>query len=127
MRNGIGCIEAPALLQHEGITRPFYSGGDWTAGLDGLPYSVGYADCKTAFGPCHKVTSSRPWFGPAYNNTVGTGGQEFFQDEDGETWIVFHGWKRGHAGYGSHGRRAVSFYPLSAMPALKAPASAVLI
>jgi len=55
---GIGCIEAPAMYVHGGNSTGtggesplrakhtlFYSGGDWTAGLDGLPYSVGYASC----------------------------------------------------------------------------------
>ena len=43
------------------------------------------------------VSAFRPWFGPGYNDTVGAGGQEFFQDGTGKTWIVFHGWKRGQA------------------------------
>jgi hypothetical protein len=57
-RNGVGCIEAPALLQTGGKTRLFYSGGDWTAGIDGVPYSIGYADCDTPMGPCRKVRGS---------------------------------------------------------------------
>lgn len=165
-RNGVGCIEAPALLQHGGRTRLFYSGGDWTAGLNGVPYSIGYADCTTPFGPCRKTTTAAPWFGPGYNNTVGPGGQEFFL-VDGEPWIgavppppplplkcapskggvahsphaarpawaphssamcaahaalsvVFHGWRRGKAGYGNGGERTVRFYPLASMPSLNA-------
>jgi hypothetical protein len=116
-RDGIGCIEGPALLELvDGTSRLFYSGGDWTAGLDGLPYSIGYADCVTPFGPCKKMTRDRPWFGPAYNDTVGVGGQEVFSDNDGQVWMVYHGWRRGHAGYARGGRRAVRFHPLKAMP-----------
>lgn len=117
--NGIGCIEAPSMVQHNGNTYLFYSGGDWTAGLAGTPYSIGYAHCKTPFGPCVKVTSKAPWFGPSYNDTVGPGGQEVFHDGEGQPWIVFHGWEKGKAGYQRGGVRTVRFYPLDAMPPLE--------
>ena len=96
-RNGMGCIEAPALLQTGGRNRLFYSGGDWTAGEDGTPYSIGYADCESPLGPCSKVTKQRPWFGPSYNDTVGDGGQDFFTDDSGRDWVVFHAWQKGRA------------------------------
>ena len=95
-----------------------YSGGDWTAGLDGLPYSIGLAKCDTPFGPCIKKTNTRQWFGPLYNDTVGPGGQEFFKDASGRPWLVFHGWARGHAGYENGGKRTIRFHPLSDMPPL---------
>ena len=47
-----------------------YSGGDWTAGLDGLPYSIGYASCASALGPCTKRTTHKPWFGPTFRGAV---------------------------------------------------------
>lgn len=119
--DGIGCIEAPSLLQYEGRTRLFYSGGDWTAGMGGLPYSIGYADCDSPFGPCHKVTTAEPWFGPTYNQTVGPGGQEvFLVGKEKQPWMVFHGWHIGQAGYENGGRRAVRFYPLATLPELQA-------
>jgi hypothetical protein len=92
--HGIGCIEAPALYSpRDGSGRHFlfYSGGDWTAGLGGLPYSIGYASCAGQLGPCTKRTQARPWFGPAYNDTVGVGGQEVFTDGSGRDWMIFHG------------------------------------
>ncbi len=48
------------------LTQTPDSGGDWTAGLDGKPYSIGLARCDTAFGPCTKLTTDEtgPWFGP---------------------------------------------------------------
>jgi len=119
-RGGVGCAEAPALLQHGGNIYLFYSGGDWTAGRAGVPYSIGYATCETAFGPCVKRTAAAPWFGPTYNGTVGPGGQEFFLDAGGAPWIVFHGWKEGDAGYENGGKRRVRFKPLGTgvMPSL---------
>eukprot|EP00935_MAST-01C_sp_MAST-1C-sp1_P001169 g1169.t1 len=117
-RNGMGCIEAPALLQTGGRNRLFYSGGDWTAGEGGTPYSIGYADCESPLGPCSKVTKQRPWFGPSYNDTVGDGGQDFFTDDSGRDWVVFHAWQKGRAGYNHGGERTVRFYPLVDLPAL---------
>lgn len=121
-RNGIGCIEAPALYSHaDGRHTLFYSGGDWTAGLDGLPYSIGYASCLSPLGPCHKRTQDRPWFGPVYNNSVGVGGQEIFHDGDGVPWMVFHAWQKGRAGYQHGGQRTVRFYPLRELEAIAGP------
>ena len=118
---GIGCTEAPAMVQLDGGNRSLllYSGGDWTSGLSGLPYSVGYAACGAPLGPCNKVTTDAhgPWLGPEHNGAVGVGGQEFFLDEAGAPWLVFHGWKKGQAGY-PEGKRTVRFYPLSALPTL---------
>ena len=138
-RNGIGCIEAPAMLvqqQQQQQQQPagkgkdatasarftlFYSGGDWTAGLDGVPYSVGYASCASALGPCVKRTTHKPWFGPAFKDAVGVGGQEVFTDGDGQVWMVFHGWAKGKAGYGNGGERTVRFHPLSEIEQLAGP------
>ena len=117
-RGGVGCIEAPAMLTAGQRHFLLYSGGDWTAGLLGVPYSIGYAACETLLGPCTKRTVRAPWFGPAYNDTVGIGGQEVFRDSAGAPWLVFHGWRRGEAGYGDGGRRAVRFYPLADIEAL---------
>jgi len=121
-KDGVGCIEGPALLERViGGRRTFhifYSGGDWTAGLDGTPYSIGYAQCQTALGPCAKKTQEAPWFGPTYNGSVGTGGQDFFTDGAGAQWIVFHAWKKGQAGYDQGGARTVRFKPMSVMPDL---------
>ena len=124
-RGGRGCIEAPALY-HDAAKQTwtlFYSGGDWTAGIGPgqTPYSIGYAKCASPLGPCTKHTVNRPWFGPAYNDSVGVGGQEVLTGADGVPWLVFHSWKRGHAGYGNGGRRAVSFYPLAMIEAIAGP------
>eukprot|EP00912_Choanoflagellata_sp_UC4_P000508 UC4_evm4s317 len=118
-RYGIGCIEAPSYILIGGKKFLFYSGGDWTAGLSGLPYSIGYAECDRNWN-CNKVTTDNhgPWFGPSYNDSVGTGGQEFFTDEAGEVWMVFHAWDKGKAGYQNGGSRKVRFYPLKMLPSL---------
>lgn len=117
-KDHIGCIEAPAMLEIDRKFFLFYSGGDWTAGVNNTPYSIGYGECKTPLGPCVKMTTTSPWFGPTYNGSVGTGGQEFFHDADGVPWIVFHAWAEGHAGYENNGTRTVRFKPLSIMPRL---------
>ena len=122
-RNGVGCVEAPAMQMVPGAYRLFYSGGDWTAGLDGLPYSIGFATCETPLGPCKKETTDAnggPWFGPEYKNgtstrVVGPGSQEVFQDAAEEWWMVFHGWGEGHAGYEHGGVRAMRMHPLSSL------------
>ena len=104
-----------------GAYRLFYSGGDWTAGLDGVPYSIGWAACETPLGPCEKQTTDAnggAWFGPEYQNgtrtsVVGPGSQEVFLDAAGEWWMVFHGWGKGRAGYDQGGVRAMRMHPLS--------------
>lgn len=121
-RNGLGCVEAPAILYVGGVYRLFYSGGDWTAGLGKTPYSIGYGDCSGPLGPCKKVTTDMrgPWYGPTgFGDSVGTGGQEFFTDAAGAPWVVYHAWRKGHAGYGHGGERTVRFHPLSDMPAMR--------
>eukprot|EP01047_Picozoa_sp_COSAG01_P076738 COSAG01_NODE_13579_length_1565_cov_3.012960_3_plen_167_part_00 len=67
------------------------------------------------------LQNERPWFGPSYNESVGTGGQEVFFDGDGVPWMVFHAWQRGHAGYGTGGKRTVRFYPLSFLESIAGP------
>jgi hypothetical protein len=61
-KDGRGCIEAPALYAppRGDSYILFYSGGDWTAGMDGTSpvYAIGYASCVTALGPCQKRTVS---------------------------------------------------------------------
>ena len=44
---------------------------------------------------------------------------ECVTDSTGKTWIVFHGWERGHAGYANGGERTVRFYPLDVLPPRK--------
>ena len=48
-----------------------------------------------------------------YNDTVGPGGQEFFVDNDGELWMIMHGWKKGDVGYNNGGARMPRIYSLS--------------
>lgn len=126
-QDGIGCIEAPAMqILEDGKSRLFYSGGDWTAGLESkTPYSIGVGLCNTPLGPCKKATTDKrggAWFGPKYvagNETVvGPGSQEVFRDARGAWWMVYHGWAEGKAGYDRGGERAMRMYPLSKMPDL---------
>ena len=55
-------------------------------------------------------TVSSSWI-KSYNDTVGPGGQEFFTDNDGQIWMIMHGWKKGHTGYPG-GMRMPRIYPV---------------
>jgi len=118
--DGIGCIEAPALLQYNHKTYLFYSGGAWGNQLGDLPYSVGYAECDTPLGPCHKVTKRLPWFGPQHHKAVGVGGQDFFFDGAGQPWMVYHAYNDNEHTAADHGKRTMRLAPLSQLPPLTA-------
>ena len=86
-----GVVEGPTMWKHDGTYLLFYSGGDY-AGDD---YAVGYATCAGPLGPCTDApenpilkTACRA-HGPGHNALLET---------DGETLIVYHAWRRLHAG-----------------------------
>lgn len=89
-------VEAPTMWVHEGRYYLFFSGNDYA----GLPYAVGYATCESAVGPCEdapenpilaSVTDRQPII-------VGPGHQTIIQDDDGQTWLVYHVWEVTGAG-----------------------------
>jgi beta-xylosidase len=95
-------IEAPAMLRHHDRYLLFYS-ANWYESAD---YAIGYATCVSPAGPCTKssgdhalVQSSKALLGP--------GGQEFFNDETGATWMAYHAWPAPNATYASGGARAL--------------------
>lgn len=113
-KNGIGCTEAPSMLEYpKGKFTLFYSGGDWTADW----YAIGYCICESSFGPCTKQTTDKtgPWF-KSYNRTAGPGSCEEFLDEDGKPWLAFHGWDSHKIGYDKGGERMLRIYPFSELP-----------
>jgi beta-xylosidase len=84
-------VEAPMMWKHDGRYYLFYSGNDYAS--DG--YAVGYATCKGPLGPCVDApenpilaTKCRA-HGPGHNAIV---------EVDGQDWIVYHAWRRLHAG-----------------------------
>ncbi len=88
-----GIVEAPSMISSGGKVYLFYSGGHWNS----AEYAIGYARCATPLGPCTRA-STRPWLS---SNRVaqGPGGQEFFTDQAGNLWMVFHAWIDNKIGY----------------------------
>jgi beta-xylosidase len=87
-------IEAPALLRDGGTYYLFYSANWWnTSG-----YAVGYATADNVLGPYRKATTAAPWLS-SDAGVAGPGGQEFFTDVAGATWMAYHAWQPGQVGY----------------------------
>jgi beta-xylosidase len=111
-------LENPAMVFAAGKHWLFYSANRWeTAG-----YAVGYAECASVLGPCAKKTGSAPWLGTVFA-LAGPGGQDFFTDEAGQTWMSLHGWVAPDVGYPS-GKRALWLYRFgieNGAPRLSAP------
>src|SRR3954451_23507362 len=92
-----GIVEAPVMLHAAGRYFLFYSGNRW----ESAAYAINYARCETPLGPCTKAPG--PWIA-AEGNLAGPGGQDFFEDPNGQRWMVFHAWGRGAVGYPSGAR-----------------------
>jgi len=89
-------VEAPTMWLHDGGYYLFYSGNDY----GGPPYAVGYATCASALGPCEDApenpilatdTDGQPL-------VIGPGHQTIIEDDEGETWLVYHVWEVTSAG-----------------------------
>jgi beta-xylosidase len=88
-----GVVEAPSMVEHDGVHYLFYSGNAW----DTAEYAIGYATCDTPVGPCTKPLD-HPWLGSSAA-AGGPGGQELFIDPAGDLRMVFHAWLNGVVGY----------------------------
>jgi Glycosyl hydrolases family 43 len=88
-----GVVEAPSMVEHDGVHYLFYSGNAW----DTAEYAIGYATCETPVGPCTKPLD-HPWLGSSAE-ARGPGGQELFIDPAGDLRMVFHAWLKGVVGY----------------------------
>ena len=82
-----GVIEAPTLRKHDGRYYLFYSGGDYATNR----YAIGYASAASLLGPYRKAND--PILTSSMSGLQGPGGQDVFDDPDGETWIAFHAWQ----------------------------------
>lgn len=98
----------------------------WIFRDDALPnvgtWADGYAERASALGPCTKKTGAGPWLQSAFG-LAGPGGQDFFTDEAGQTWMSLHGWIAPDVGYPA-GKRALWLYRFgieSGVPKLSAP------
>jgi beta-xylosidase len=89
-------VEAPTMWKHNGQYYLFYSGNNYA----GIEYAVGYATCQTPMGPCEDAPEN-PILASRMNEkpiVVGPGHQTIIEDDDGETWIVYHVWEVTSAG-----------------------------
>lgn len=100
-------IEGPSMLKFEHRYYLFYSANWW----ESSSYGIGYAECDTAFGPCTKKTLNGALVKSA-GDTLGPGGQEFFTDSHGKTWMAYHGWSSPIVGYQNGGVRSLRIDPV---------------
>ncbi|MFZ4519415.1 MAG: glycoside hydrolase family 43 protein [Microthrixaceae bacterium] len=91
-------VEAPSMVRNGDKVDLFYSANDWNT----PNYAVGVAICESVTGPCRKP-QDKPWMRTAQRYS-GPGGQEFFDDQ-GQVWMVHHGFLPGQAGKPDAARR----------------------
>lgn len=89
-------VEAPTMWKNEDKYYLFFSANNYA----GFEYSVGYANCETPLGPCedapeNPILASRMKEKPL---VIGPGHQTVIEDDDGETWLVYHVWDVTSAG-----------------------------
>lgn len=85
-------VENPSMVLLDGQWVLFYSGGKWNT--DG--YSVGYALCDGATGPCHRVADSR--LHTSAGGYVGPGGADVFRSRGGRSLALYAAWDKGKVG-----------------------------
>lgn len=83
-------IEAPCLVNDDGVYYLFYSANWWNTGR----YSIGYATAAHRLGPYERQTQRGPWFA-SDAQVAGPGGQEWFVDHHGGRRMAYHGWEPG--------------------------------
>lgn len=93
-----GTVEGPDLAAAKAGEWLFYSGGDWRTS----EYAIGVAHCAGPLGPCTKIQPDP--LVASIPNAAGPGGQQLFTDGAGRSWMVFHAWVNGRAGYPDGGR-----------------------
>ena len=79
-------VEGPMLRKHDGRYYLLYSGNVYS----GAGYAVGYATCRTPFGPCRDAPEN-PILETACD-AHGPGHNALIDDGAGRTWIVYHAW-----------------------------------
>ena len=95
-------VEGPSMIMRDGRYFLFYS-ANWYESAD---YAVGYATCTRPLGPCEKKTLDAPLL-RSNGGMLGPGGQEFFEDANGATWMAFHAWSAPATSYAGGGARAL--------------------
>jgi len=97
-------IEGPSMVINERAYHLFYS-GNW---YEGSGYAIGYATCGAPLGPCKKITLDAPLVKSSLTK-LGPGGQEFFDDGAGTTWMTYHAWSAPKSTYAAGGARSLRF------------------
>lgn len=85
-------VENPSMVLLDGQWVLFYSGGKWNS--EG--YSVGYALCDGAIGPCHRPVNPR--LHTSAGGFVGPGGADVFRSRGGRSLAVYAAWDKGKVG-----------------------------
>lgn len=99
-------IEGPDMIFADGKFFLFYSGGNyWQAG-----YSMGYAVCSSALGPCVNKSAAKPWLA-THGNAKGPGGGSFFTGPTGAVYLAYHAWGS-KLGYDNGGIRSMWIDPV---------------
>lgn len=99
-------IEAPFVVARDGRYHLFYS----AAHYDDHTYCVGHAVGHSPMGPFVKDAH-----GPllaTHGAVAGPGGQGVITDACGGTWMYYHAWTTGQAGYVTGGARSLRIDPL---------------
>ena len=86
-------VENPAMAKQDNRYYLLYSANWW----ESHAYSVGYAVCESAVGPCKKPLE-RPIF-KASGTVMGPGGEAFFTDDKGALWLGYHAWTAPYTTY----------------------------
>ncbi|QXG74768.1 family 43 glycosylhydrolase [Modestobacter sp. L9-4] len=81
-------VEAPTLVEHDGVYYLFYSSNDFGGG----GYRTGYATASSITGPYTKSTTELVTSEMFQDHVLGYGGQDVITNPDGGTSIVYHGW-----------------------------------
>ncbi len=100
-------IEAPSMTVLAGTYYLLYSANAY----ESAAYSMGYATCLSAVGPCANASVSGPFISSA-GPALGPGGGEFFDDAQGGRWLVYHAWTAPETTYSGGGARSMRIDPL---------------
>jgi beta-xylosidase len=95
-------IEGPSMTVVNGNYYLAYSANNY----ESAAYSMGYATCLSPTGPCENVSVNGPFVSSA-GAALGPGGGEFFEDEAGGRWLVYHSWTAPTTTYAGGGARSM--------------------
>ncbi len=95
-------IEGPSMTVIGGTYYLLYSANAY----ESAAYSMGYATCLSAIGPCENASVGGPFISSA-GPALGPGGGEFFDDPQGGRWLVYHAWTAPQTTYSGGGARSM--------------------